>query len=60
METFVSCALAARRGLLAIPVMVFFLEMGAAIALPQWQCETASYERFRSTNRGRRHAAWQR
>ncbi len=37
METFVSCALAARRGLLAIPVMVFFLEMGAAIALPQWQ-----------------------
>jgi cellulose synthase/poly-beta-1,6-N-acetylglucosamine synthase-like glycosyltransferase len=37
METFVSCLLVFLAGLLAIPVIVFFLEIVAAVALPQRQ-----------------------
>jgi cellulose synthase/poly-beta-1,6-N-acetylglucosamine synthase-like glycosyltransferase len=37
MEAFVSCLLILVAGLLAIPVIVFCLEIVAAVALPQWQ-----------------------
>jgi cellulose synthase/poly-beta-1,6-N-acetylglucosamine synthase-like glycosyltransferase len=48
METFVSCALATFASLLAIPVIVFCLEIIAALALPQHglsACQSSGFRR---------------